>query len=214
MSSYSPDLQPEVMNSSQPSIASSSVPDVPITSGAPTPTPSTPSLSIEIPNTLNLSSTPATLKLSGSLINGHPLSDHGDNDYVVIYSGNAAECPRSFIIHLDLTGVNAGDVINRQEEEQEQIEEKGEEDRLDRQQRQQQPIPYNVESRDSHDQRHLQYECISLATGDTFAAQSMPIGVTMMNRFTVGSWNDYPDGFWGTPTVGAPGGWRADSPED
>lgn len=80
MSSSSPDLQPEVMNSSQPSIASFSIADVPITSGAPTPTPSTPSLSIEIPNTLNLSSTPATLKLSGSLINGHPLSDHSDKE--------------------------------------------------------------------------------------------------------------------------------------
>ncbi|EAA28173.3 hypothetical protein GE21DRAFT_8498 [Neurospora crassa] len=167
MSSSSADLQPEVMNSSQPSNASSSVPDVPITSGAATPTPSTPSLSIKILNALNLSSIPATLKLSGSLINGHPLSDHGDNDYVMIYSGNAAECPRSFIIHLDLTGDNAGDVINRQEEgEEEQIEEKGQEDRLDRQQhhhqqqqqqqQQQQPIPYNVESRDGHDQRHLQ----------------------------------------------------------
>ncbi|KAK3493601.1 hypothetical protein B0T13DRAFT_313622 [Neurospora crassa] len=173
MPSPGPDSQTDEMNSSQPSNASSSAPTVPSNYGASTPTLSTPSLSIKISNALNLSSTPATLKLPRSLINGHPLSDHGDNDYVVIYSGNAADCPRSFIIHFDLTGDNAGDVINRQEEEQEQIEEKGQEDRLDRQQQQQQqqqPIPYNVESRDSHDQRHLQYVCVH-ATRSVFPGQ-------------------------------------------
>ncbi|KAJ4409708.1 hypothetical protein N0V85_004061 [Neurospora sp. IMI 360204] len=119
MPSPDPASQPEEMNSSQLSNASSSVPNVPSSPSAPIPTSAIPSVSVKIPKFFNLSSTPATLSLSGSLINGHPFSGHDGDKDLVIYSGNAAECPRAFIIFLD-------EEKEMDEEEQEGGEEQGE----------------------------------------------------------------------------------------
>ncbi|KAK1777071.1 hypothetical protein QBC45DRAFT_303767, partial [Copromyces sp. CBS 386.78] len=173
MSSPGPDSQPEEIDVSQPSNTSSSIPDVPSsTSNAPN-TPATPSLSMNVPGAFDLSSVPATLSLSGSLINGHSYpSRYGyDNDKMVIYSGNAAECPRRFIIYVDLTGDMHGDkieILGKQEEDKDV----GEKERKERKKQQEdkdlenlrtgrprQRVPYWVAYGDSpsNSDRHLQY---------------------------------------------------------
>ncbi|KAK3950721.1 hypothetical protein QBC32DRAFT_178090, partial [Pseudoneurospora amorphoporcata] len=165
MSSPGPDSQPEEIDVSQPSNTSSSIPDVPSsTSNTPnTPARPTPSLSINVPGAFDLSSIPATLSLSGSLINGHSFPSRYGDDKMVIYSGNAAECPRRFIIYVDLTGDMHGDkieILKKQEEDKDVEEKEKKEEDKDQELRsgqQRQRVPYWVASRDSRSDRHLQY---------------------------------------------------------
>lgn len=141
------------------------MPDVPSGPSAPTSALDISSVSIKVPGVFDLSSIPATLSLSGSLINGYPFSTHDGTDEIVIYSGNAAECPRKFIIYVDLTGDMHGDNIEKQVEEEKDTEEEREESEKpkedkneeDRQNQQRQPIPYCTASRDSSSERHLQH---------------------------------------------------------